>query len=99
RLQLILAFAIVCGLSMSAARAQQTAKISPAKTAYLEYLPQDYNKNTNKYPIVVFLHGIGERGTTSTDQATLLNSVQNVAKVGLAKYIKNGTNYPFIVIS
>ncbi|HEU5148298.1 MAG TPA: PHB depolymerase family esterase, partial [Chryseosolibacter sp.] len=89
------AFAIVG----SKAIAQQTAKITSSGIGYLEYLPQDYTKNTNKYPIVIFLHGIGERGTTSTDPTTLLSSVQKVANVGLAKYVKYGAQYPFIIIS
>ena len=99
RLKFIFALAVVCGFSFSQSYAQQTAKITSAGTAFLEYLPQDYSKNSNDYPIVIFLHGIGERGTTSTDPATLLSSVQKVANVGLAKYIKYGQQYPFIVIS
>ena len=99
RLRFIFTIAVVFGFSFSNLQAQQTAKISSAGTGYLEYLPQDYTKNTNKYPIVIFLHGIGERGTTSTDPNTLKSSVQKVANVGLAKYIKYGQQYPFIVIS
>ncbi|MDQ2658458.1 MAG: PKD domain-containing protein [Bacteroidota bacterium] len=99
RLKFIFVLAVVCGLSFSTARAQQTAKITSSGIGYLEYLPQDYSKNSNEYPIVIFLHGIGEKGTTSTDPTTLKNSVQKVANVGLAKYVKYGQQYPFIVIS
>ncbi len=99
RLKFIFMLAVVCGFSFSTARAQQTAKITSSGIGYLEYLPQDYNKNSNEYPLVIFLHGIGERGTTSTDPTTLKNSVQTVANVGLAKYVKYGQQYPFIVIS
>jgi predicted esterase len=72
--------------------AQQTAKKSPAGTCYLEYLPDGYNSNTNNYPIVISLHGIGEKGNTLTD-------VTKVANVSLAKYVKQGTKYPFLIIS
>ncbi len=99
RLQFLITIATVCSFVFSELHAQQTAKITSSNIAYLEYLPQDYNKNNNKYPIVIFLHGIGERGTTSTDPAKLKSSVETVAKVGLAKYIKYGSQYPFIVIS
>lgn len=99
RLKCIFALTLVCGFSFSALHAQQTAKITSSNIGYLEYLPQDYSKNSNDYPIVIFLHGIGERGTTSTDPATLKTSVQKVANVGLAKYVKAGTQYPFIIIS
>lgn len=98
RLKFIFALAVVCGF-FSTSQAQQTAKITSSGIGYLEYLPQDYNKNSNDYPIVIFLHGIGERGTTSTDPTTLKNSVQKVANVGLAKYVKYGQQYPFILIS
>lgn len=99
RAKLFFAMALICAIVGSNAIAQQTAKITSSGIGYLEYLPQDYTKNTNKYPIVIFLHGIGERGTTSTDPATLLSSVQKVANVGLAKYVKYGAQYPFIIIS
>lgn len=99
RSKTLLTFAVVFGLSMNMIHAQQTAKITSSGTGYLEYVPQDYNKNSNKYPVVIFLHGIGERGTTSTDPATLKTSVEKVARVGLAKNVKFGTQYPFILIS
>lgn len=59
---------------------------------YLEYLPQGYKTNSNNYPIVISLHGIKEKGNTLSD-------VARVANVGLPKYVKYGTNYPFILIS
>ena len=99
RVKIFFAMACICAIGGSTALAQQTAKITSSGIGYLEYLPQDYKSNTNDYPIVIFLHGIGERGTTSTDPATLLSSVQRVANVGLAKYVKYGSQYPFIIIS
>ncbi len=70
----------------------QTAKVTPGGTWYYEYLPPDYNTNTNKYPIVFFLHGLGERGDT---EATLAN----VARNGPPKHVKAGYQFPFILIS
>jgi predicted esterase len=99
RLKFIFTLAVVCGFSLTALHAQQTAKITSSGIGYLEYTPQNYDNNNNDYPIVIFLHGIGERGTTSTDPATLKSSVQKVANVGLAKNVKQGTQYPFILIS
>ena len=41
---------------------------------YYEYLPQGYNTNTwQSYPVIVFIHGIGETGNGTTDLANLLN--------------------------
>ncbi len=99
RLQFIVALVLVCGFSVYTSNAQQTAKVTPSNIAYLEYLPKDYGSNNQNYPVVIFLHGIGERGSNSNDHEVLKTSVQDVAKVGLAQYIKYGTHYPFIVIS
>jgi gliding motility-associated-like protein len=70
----------------------QVAKQSPAGTWYLEYLPPDYNLNSNNYPIMIFCHGIGERGDTQT-------SVEIVARNGPPKHVKAGYKFPFILIS
>jgi hypothetical protein len=79
-------------LAFSNVIAQQTAKMSPKGTGFLQYLPEGYSSNTNKYPIVVSLHGIKEKGNTLTE-------VQKVANVGLPKYVKYGAQYSFILIS
>lgn len=99
RLKPLFTLAVLGTLMSFYASAQQTAKITPANTAYLEYLPQGYNTNSNLYPVVISLHGIKEKGTTSTDPAILKSSVQKVANVGLPKYVKYGKQYPFILIS
>jgi hypothetical protein len=90
---------IATTLFAGAAQAQQTAKISAGGTGYYEYLPQDYNSNNNLYPIVISLHGKGEKGTTSTNPDDIKAGVPKVANVGVAKLIKYGAEYPFIVIS
>jgi hypothetical protein len=72
--------------------AQQVSKMSPKGTGFLQYLPDGYSSNTNKYPIVISLHGIKEKGNTLAD-------VARVANVGLPKYVKYGQKYPFILIS
>lgn len=56
---------------------------------YLLYLPKDYEKENKKFPLMLFLHGAGERG----------NDLQKVAIHGPAKLIKNGKEFPFIIIS
>ena len=99
RLKTFLSFLVFGTLLSSVASAQQTAKITSSNIAYLEYLPQGYNTNSNLYPVVISLHGIKEKGTTSTDPATLKSSVLRVANVGLPKYVKFGKQYPFILIS
>ncbi|MGC1243771.1 MAG: PHB depolymerase family esterase [Chryseosolibacter sp.] len=79
---------------------QQMFKTTEASViGYLEYLPQGYEENSDKYPVVIFLHGIGERGVNTTDSAILRESVQKVAALGPPSYVKSGTEFPFILIS
>jgi gliding motility-associated-like protein len=85
----------VCSLIsfISAFGQNQTAKVTTKSTIYYyEYLPPDYLLNTNNYPVVFFMHGIGERGNTLAD-------LPNVAKNGPPKHVKNGYKFPFILIS
>jgi predicted esterase len=87
-------------LTAGSLTAQQVFKTTPTSViGYLEYLPADYNSNSNKYPVVIFLHGIGERGTDTTDPALLETSIQTVTNLGPPKHVKNGTQFPFILIS
>ena len=55
---------------------------------YLIYLPQDYDKQ-EKLPLLLFLHGSGERG----------NDLQKVKVHGPPKLIAAGKEFPFIVVS
>src|SRR5690606_17441898 len=99
RSKLVVFVTVLVTFVSSAGFAQQTAKITSSNIAYLEYLPQGYNTNSNLYPLVISLHGIKEKGTTSTDPATLKASAAKVANVGLPKYVKYGQQYPFILVS
>ena len=81
------------------ASAQQVAKVTPSGIGYLEYLPDGYHSSANDYPVVISLHGIKEKGTSSTSERQVLNDLPRVANVGLPKYVKTGKKYPFILIS
>jgi predicted peptidase len=57
---------------------------------YLFYLPQEYDADQAKvWPLVLFLHGSGERGT----------NVQDVKKHGPPKLVEAGKQFPFILVS
>jgi predicted peptidase len=57
---------------------------------YLLYLPPDYSKSSDKkWPLMLFLHGAGERGT----------DVNRVAIHGPMSLVKQGTNFPFIIVA
>lgn len=56
---------------------------------YLLYTPQDDQNSEKKLPLVLFLHGIGERGT----------DLELVKLFGIPKEIEEGMEYPFLVVS
>jgi predicted peptidase len=56
---------------------------------YLIYLPEDYEKSSKAWPLVLFLHGSGERGT----------DLELVKRNGLPKLIEEGQEFPFIIVS
>ncbi len=66
-------------------KGQQTQQVSQSGTPYLQFLPADYNVTTKKYPVIIVLHGTGERGTN-------LNQVLNT---GISKVIQAGSNMTF----
>ena len=59
------------------------------KLNYLVYLPKGYNNDNNKWPLVLFLHGAGERG----------DSLKFVKRNGPPMLIDEGKDFPFILIS
>jgi len=59
-------------------------------TQYLIYLPKDYEAQSKKrWPLMLFLHGAGERGT----------NIAKVAVHGPPKLVKQGRDFPFIIVS
>jgi predicted peptidase len=57
---------------------------------YLLYVPRDYAVDTTRqWPLVIFLHGIGERGS----------NLALVKRHGLPKLIAAGRTFPFLVAS
>lgn len=56
---------------------------------YLLYLPKDYDDSDRQFPLVLFLHGMGERGT----------NIEKVKTHGIPKLISEGKEFPFIVVS
>ncbi len=56
---------------------------------YLLYLPLDYDATDEAWPLLVFLHGMGERGP----------DLNQVKMHGPAKLIEQGRQFPFVVVS
>jgi predicted esterase len=69
---------------------QQTAEKYIVTMNYLQYLPDGYAQDTaRRWPLVIFLHGVGETG----------NDIEKVRGFGLSPLIEAGKKFPFIVIS
>ena len=59
------------------------------KFGYLLFLPKDYGSDNRKWPVMMFLHGSGERGDDL-----------NLVKVhGPPKLVEQRPDFPFIVVS
>jgi len=67
-------------------------KVTPGKgdrVAYWLYLPEGAVENKEKLPVVVFLHGMGQRGS----------NLDQVLAHGPPKLIAGGKHFPFIMIA
>ncbi|MBS1704399.1 MAG: dienelactone hydrolase family protein [Armatimonadetes bacterium] len=56
---------------------------------YLLYLPKDYGKTDKHFPLLIFLHGAGERG----------DDLDKVKVHGPPRYVNEGQEFPFIIVS
>ena len=59
------------------------------KLGYLLYLPESYGQSDGRTPLLLFLHGSGERG----------NDLSLVKKHGPPKIVDRGQHLPFVVVS
>jgi predicted peptidase len=60
------------------------------KLQYLVYRPKDYDpRSGRRWPLMLFLHGSGERGT----------NVQKVAVHGPLKLVQQGRDFPFLIVA
>lgn len=92
---LILLTIIMVSISVQSQNKKQTVnkfekEISIKVSAqYLIYLPKDYDETKNNYPLVLFLHGAGERG----------EDIEKVKVHGLPRLVNEGRQFPFIIVS
>jgi len=56
---------------------------------YLLFLPEDYGRKQQKWPMILFLHGAGERGS----------DLKKVKIHGPPKFVEKQKDFPFIVVS
>lgn len=80
-----------------------TANVHTQIGGYYESLPVDYAANpTKKYPLLIFLHGVGELGNGTTQLPLVLkNAIPKMLNQGTfpASFTVGGVKHSFIVIS
>jgi predicted peptidase len=75
---------------MQTAKQFHFARTERVKLSYLLFLPEGYTaKSEKRWPLILFLHGSGERGT----------NVWKVATHGPPKIVTSRPDFPFIVLS
>lgn len=87
----IIAVILMCGISPGHCGEQEATRLEttvPVTLNYLLYLPEKYEEQ-EAWPLVLFLHGAGERG----------DDLELVKTHGPPKLIAQGKEYPFIVAS
>ncbi|MGC8831510.1 MAG: prolyl oligopeptidase family serine peptidase [Thermoproteota archaeon] len=72
------------------ARVFKEEVVKKVSIKYLLYLPKDYDEKPDvKWPTILFLHGMGERG----------DDLELVKKHGIPKIVEKKRSFPFITIS
>lgn len=77
--------------AQSTTKQSQTAKVfttNAGEMQYLLYLPKGYKKEKTEWPLILFLHGAGERGS----------DIELVKKHGPPKLVEE-KDFPFIIVS
>src|SRR5438105_1613253 len=98
----IFSVAVALGFCLSAAAAEATPsemqtvkefnfrKVQTAKLKYLLFVPKGYaNSETRRWPLMLFLHGAGERG----------NDIWKVTTHGPPKNVAHDPDFPFVLVS
>ena len=97
-----LLFFVILGVST---QAQQIAKgLTAGNGKYIgfyEYKPADYKPTGEKYPLIIFLHGVSERGNGTTELAKVLAQAipRYISKGHKMTFTWNGKKETFLVLS
>jgi len=98
--KLIISGLILLGLAISATAETEISRQSrqefereirkTVSADYLLYLPKGYDEEPNKkWPMMIFLHGSGERG----------DNLKKVTRHGPPKLVEKGKEFPMIIVS
>ena len=85
----IVIFTLILMVNLNAQQLEKKATIQGQKYNYLLYLPKFYEDAEKPLPLIIFLHGSGERG----------NDFQLLRKHGPPKQLDDRSFFPYIVFS
>ena len=78
------------GASVQTQQSMTLQKLHKFTARFLLYLPEGYqDKRESKWPLMLFLHGAGERG----------DNLNKVKAHGPPKLVEKGQKFPFIIVS
>jgi predicted peptidase len=99
-------FVMLCLIVPFIVSAQQVAKrikaVNGQYIGFYQYTPSGWSTSTTKYPVIIFLHGLGERGNGTTELSRVkgvalpLYIAQGTRKM---RYYVNGKYQSFVVVS
>ncbi|AYB33252.1 PKD domain-containing protein [Chryseolinea soli] len=96
KIKILLLWVLIVGAVQARGQstARQTIRTLPNGKHYWEYLPPTYSATGQKIPVVIFLHGLLERGDTEADMSKIIN-VNNTPP----NYVEDGHDFQFVLIS
>lgn len=103
RIVALLILTICVNRAQAQVQSPKYISMGPNTNGYYEYLPQGYDPNSSQtYPVIVFVHGIGELGNGGSDLSKILyTGLPAIISWGQfpTSFNVNGQNFKFIVIS
>lgn len=101
--KLLLCLSVLVTLSVSAQHVPKSLTAANGQfIGFYQYTPTNYSANPNtKYPLIIFLHGIGERGNGTTELSNILGlGVPGAINGGhTMTFTWNGKTETFLVLS
>ncbi len=79
-----------------------SANVNDNCAGYYQALPARYDSSSKKYPLILFIHGIGELGNGTTDLSKMIRAglPRLINKKGLPPdFVSGGKHYSFVVVS
>lgn len=79
---------------------RQRFRVTPdSRIGMLQYVPPGYYSNSEKYPLIIFLHGIVERGIDSRHPDLIESQAYWLDNLGPPELVAHGHDFPFILVS